>query len=169
MKSLMLGIVIVGLWAASAPAQESLLVSSSAVQVGDPLRATLPDHSIRNREGIVTGNYAGLSPTRLLLSTTLSRGEIVREIDLNEIVRLERSRRRTVGEGAGRGAIWGAATGALVGFGLIAMCSGDDFFNCGGSDFVIGPAFFGGIGAGVGAAIGMAARGTTWEDVSVRR
>ena len=52
-------------------------------------------------------------------------GAQVHEVDLDEILRLERSRPRTIGEGAG-------------------------------------------FGAAVGAVIGMAARGTTWEEVSLR-
>lgn len=167
MKRSLLGFVIVSLWVTSASAQERLLVSRSAVQVGDRLRATyLPDPSHTDREGMVTGEYAGLGPSALRLST-LPGGEQVHEVDLDEILRLERSRPRTVGEGAARGALWGAVAGALVGFGVIAACSGDDFFHCGGTDFLVGPAIFGGMGAGAGAAIGMAARGTTWEEVAL--
>jgi hypothetical protein len=168
MKRLLLGIAIVALSATAASAQESLLVSRGPVQAGDQLRATyLPDPSHPDREAVLTGEYAGLGPSDLKLSTSLSSGELVREVDLDEIVRLERSRRRTVGEGAGRGALWGAVAGALFGFGVIAACSSDDFFQCGGSDFLVGSAVFAGMGAGAGAAIGMAARGTTWEEVAL--
>jgi hypothetical protein len=168
MKRIMIGIAMIAVWATAASAQEPLLVSRGSVEVGDRLRATyLPDPTNTDREATVTGEYAGLGPAELRLSTSLPSGELVREVDLDEILRLERSRRRTVGEGAGRGALWGAVAGALFGFGVIAACSGDDFLQCGGSDFIVGSAIFAGMGAGAGAAIGMAARGTTWEEVQV--
>jgi hypothetical protein len=161
MKHLMLGFAFVALGATTASAQEPLLVARGAVQVGDRLRATyLPDPSHSDREGTVIGEYAGLGPSTLRLSM-LAGGQQVHEVDLNEILRLERPRRRTVGEGAGRGAIWGAAVGGLFGLGAGAACSGD--FLCPGP--LVGLAFFGGIGSGAGAAIGMAARGSTWEEV----
>jgi hypothetical protein len=165
MNHLILGFAIVSLWATTASAQEPLLVSSGAVEVGDRLRATyLPDPTHSGRKGIVTGEYVGLGTSALRLSA-LPGGEQVHEIDLDELLRLERSRRRTIGEGAGRGALWGAVAGALVGIGVVAACSSDDFFQCGGSDFLVGSAIFGGLGAGAGAAIGMAARGTRWDEV----
>lgn len=167
MKHLMLGLGLVALWATTASAQEPLLVSRGTLQVGDRLRATvLPDPSRSGCEGTVTGEYDGLGPSTLRLST-LAGGAQVQEVDLDEILRLERSRPRTAGEGAGRGALWGAVAGALVGLGVVASCSSDDFIECGGSDFLVGSAIFAGIGAGAGAAIGMAARGTTWEEVSL--
>lgn len=165
MKRIMLGIALVALSAAAALAQEPLLVSSGSVQVGDRLRATyLPDPSNRAREATVTGEYAGLSPSEIKLSTQLPSGELVREVNLNEILLLERSRGRTLGEGAGRGALWGSVAGALFGLGVAAACSSDGY-GCAGSDYLIASAIFGGMGAGAGAAIGMAARGTTWEEV----
>lgn len=162
MKRLMLGIAMVALWATATSAQEPLLVSRGAVQVGDRLRATyLPDASDLDREATVTGEYAGLSPSEFKLSTQLPSGELVQEVDLDEILRLERSGRRTVGEGAGRGALWGAVAGAFFGFVAFTAC-GDDF-GC--LPSLVGSAIFAGMGAGAGAAIGMAARGTTWEEV----
>ena len=162
MKHLMLGLGFVALWATTTSAQEPLLVSSGTVQVGDRLRATyLPDPSNTDREGTVTGEYAGLGPSALRLSISPG-GEQVHEVDLDAILRLERSRRRTVGEGAGRGALWGGVAGALFGLGVGAACS-SDAAGCPG--VLVGSAVFGGIGAGAGAAIGMAARGTTWEEV----
>jgi hypothetical protein len=166
MKRITIGIAMVAVWAAAASAQEPLLVSRGSVQVGDQLRATyLSDPSNEDRQATVTGEYAGLGPAELKLSTQLPSGELVREVDLDEILRLERSRPRTIGEGAGRGALWGAVAGAVLGFAVIAACSGDDFLQCGGSDYFVGSAIFAGMGAGAGAAIGMAARGTTWEEV----
>ncbi|MGH7571596.1 MAG: hypothetical protein ACREMK_07110 [Gemmatimonadota bacterium] len=163
MKHVMLGFAIVAVWATAASAQEPLLVSRGTVEVGDQLRATYLSNA--DREVTLTGVYAGLGPNALLLSTRPG-GEQVHEVDLDEILRLERSRRRTVGEGAGRGAMFGALAGAIFGLAVVAACASDDgSFQCGGSDFLVGPAIFGGMGAGTGAVIGMAARGTTWEEV----
>ncbi|HKY61372.1 MAG TPA: hypothetical protein VJP59_10215 [Gemmatimonadota bacterium] len=160
MRHLLLGVGFVVLWVTTASAQQPLLV-------GDRLRATyLPDPSNSERKGTVTGEYVGLGPSALRLSM-LPGGQQVQEVDLDEMLRLERSRPRTVGEGAGRGALWGALAGTLVGLGIIAQCSSDDFFQCDGSAFLVGPAIFGGIGAGAGAVIGMAARGTKWEEIPV--
>lgn len=161
MKHLMIGLGLVALWATTATAQEPLRVSGGAVQVGDRLRATyLPEASNADREGTVTGEYAGLGPSALRLSISPG-GEQVHEVDLDKILHLERSRPRTVGEGAGRGAIWGAVAGTLFGLGASAACSSND--PCPG--ILVGSAIFGGIGAGAGAAVGMAARGTIWEEV----
>lgn len=49
----------------------------------------------------------------------------------------------------------------MLGLGAGAACSSDGF--CQG--ILVSSAIFGGMGAGAGAAIGMAARGTTWEEV----
>jgi hypothetical protein len=161
MKHVILGLGLVALWATAASAQEPLLVSRDTVQVGDRLRATyLPDPSNTDREGTVTGEYAGQGPSALRLSASPG-GEQVHEVDLDAILRLERSRPRTVGQGAGRGALWGAVVGGLLGLGAGASCSGD--WLCPGP--LLGMAFFGGVGAGAGAAVGMAARGTEWEEV----
>jgi hypothetical protein len=161
MKHLMLGLGLVALWATAASAQEPLLVSRGTVQVGDRLRATyLPDPSNTDREGTVTGEYAGQGPSALRLSISPG-GEQVHEVDLDVILRLERSRPRTVGEGAGRGAIWGAVAGGLLGLVSGRTCSGD--LLCPGP--LVGMAILGGMGAGAGAAVGMAARGATWEEV----
>jgi hypothetical protein len=163
MKRSLLGFVIVALWVTSASGQEPLVVSRSAVQVGDRLRATyLPDPSNTDREGTVTGEYAGLGPSALRLAM-LQGGEQVHEVDLDEILRLEKSRPRTFGEGAARGALWGAVAGGLLGLVDGASCSGD--FFCPGP--LGGLALVGGFGAGAGAVVGMAARGTTWEEVSL--
>jgi len=160
MKHLMLGLGFVALWATAVSAQEPLLASRGTVQIGDRLRATYqPDPSNTDREGTVTGEYAGLGPRALRLSM-LPGGEQVQEIELDKILRLERSRPRTLGQGAGRGALWGAVAGGLIGLAAGTGCRGP---ICPGP--LVGLAFFGGIGAGAGAAVGMAARGTTWEEV----
>ena len=160
MKRLMLGFAFVALSTNTLPAQEPLAVSNGAVQIGDRLRATVAPDPPLDRELTVTGEYAGIGSNTLRLSIPPSGGRF-HEVDLDQVLRLERSRPRTLGEGAGRGALWGAVAGGLIGLGAGAACSGDRF--CPGP--LVGLAFFGGIGAGAGAAFGMAARGTTWEEV----
>lgn len=116
MKPVIFGLGLLALWATAASAQEPLLVSMGTVQVGDQLRATyLPDPSNTDREGTLTGEYAGQGPNALRLSASPG-GEQVHEVDLDAILRLERSRPRTVGEGAGRGAIWGGVAGHCSGW-----------------------------------------------------
>lgn len=162
MKRHTFGFVLLALWATETQAQESLLV-------GERLRATvLPVPSRSDLKTTVTGEYVGMGPTELRLSTGRPNGEQVREVDLDAILRLERARPRTIGERAGRGALFGAVAGAVLGAVVVAACASDEaLVECGGSDYLVGSAVLGGLGAGAGALIGMAVPGTTWEEVGL--
>lgn len=76
--------------------------------------------------------------------------------------RLEVQRSRSLGDGAARGALWGALGGAVIIGG--AALSENDFTTSGKALFALVGA---GLGAGIGALVGAATSGHRWEEIPI--
>ena len=93
-------------------------------------------------------------------------------VALSDVAQVERRVSRSRSRGAARGALWGAGVGALVGTLVLLADEG-----CGGGsgcwiesragEVLMGTALFGGLGAGVGALIGVSFPGDRWEPVQL--
>jgi hypothetical protein len=161
MKCLLLGLAGVALLATPSSAQESIRSTLVGIEAGDPVRVTyhIP-HTRNDHRATLAGQYASLDPGELRLWISQPGGVAARTIARQDLVRVERPRRRTLGEGSGRGALYGTIAGAVFGA-LLVTATGEDQ----GMEVWFAAALFSAAGAGAGAAVGMGMRGTTWEEI----
>lgn len=155
----------IALWAVPALGQTPVGLSP-----GDPIRATYRvETSVGPRTSEIRGAFGDLSPERLRLTLHSSGKTFDQEVPLEQLVRLEVPGGRSAARGAGKGALFGGIAGAVLGFVAVAACASDNdsFFQCGGTDFLVGPLVLGGMGAGAGAAIGAVVGAREWREVVV--
>lgn len=161
MKYLWIGFAGVALWATPSSAQEPLRSTLVGIEAGDPVRVTYhTPHGGNDHRATLTGQYTSLDPAELRLWISQPGGIAARAIARQDLFRVERERRRTLGEGAGRGALYGMIAGAAFGA-LLVTATGEDQ----GGEVLLGAALFSVAGSGAGAAVGMGMRGTTWEEI----
>jgi hypothetical protein len=114
--------------------------------------AAAPHDLLRVRRGgkSIEGRLVAADDDSLMLT---AQGRTV-SIPRREIERLEVSRGRMIGKGAGLGAAVGAGLGAALGVGLIAALDGQDDWVYRSSDYVAVGAVTGTVGAITGTALG---------------
>ena len=145
-----------------------LFAQTARVEPGTPLRVSAGGHTLAgellrwNADSLVLRLDEGGSPVD-------PRPE--RAFDAAGLGRVEALLPRSRARGAGRGALWGGLVGGLIGGVALAAddCYTNSAFLCPSSrmeGFLIGGAVIGGLGAGVGALIGVLAPGERWTPVS---
>lgn len=134
---------------------------------GDPIRVIYQiDDGAGPRIAKIQGFWNDLNSERLRLTLT-EDGPQHKDVPLDQLVRLE-ARERSRAAGAGKGALWGGIIGAVSGLALATMFAvNDSEAEHSGTEFLWGPALFGGIGSGTGALIGVAFGAEQWRTVAV--
>jgi hypothetical protein len=130
------------------------------LQAGQRLRVTLTDSALARRGGTAhrEATLAWASPDSLVFETAAPAARLA--VPWTDVKRVERFGGRS--NRAMTGFIIGASAGGLLGVGLLAACSGDDFM-CPTAGGVVGAAALYG---GLGALVGLLIRHDRWDELT---